>query len=108
MSTFTYRNGEKAIFGQAVALGVMFNEMARRAALNMGEHLQATDTYMRLAMRAQGQCRATLQTLGGGHQKAKQGWRSSLEMAGIMPLQENARVKVNPIAATKNQKLNCE
>ena len=58
-------SGPEAILtAQAVALDVIFNEMARRAALNMGEHLQATDTYMRLAMRAQGQCRATLQTLG--------------------------------------------
>jgi len=55
---------EAILTAQAVALDVIFNEMARRAALNMGEHLQATDTYMRLAMRAQGQCRATLQTLG--------------------------------------------
>ena len=55
---------ESILTAQAVALDVIFNEMARRAALNMGEHLQATDTYMRLAMRAQSQCRATLQTLG--------------------------------------------
>jgi hypothetical protein len=55
---------EAILTAQAVALDVIFTEMARRAALNMGEHLQATDTYMRLAMRAQGQCRATLQTLG--------------------------------------------
>ncbi len=55
---------EAILVAQAVALDVIFNEMARRAALNIGEHLQATDTYMRLAMRAQGQCRATLQTLG--------------------------------------------
>lgn len=55
---------EAILTAQAVALDVIFNEMARRAALNMGEHLQATDTYMRLAMKAQGQCRATLQTLG--------------------------------------------
>jgi len=58
-------SGPEAILtAQAVALDVIFTEMARRAALNMGEHLQATDTYLRLAMRAQGQCRATLQTLG--------------------------------------------
>lgn len=48
---------------QAVALNAMFGELARRANLNMGEHLGATETYMRLAMKAQGQCRATLETL---------------------------------------------
>ena len=58
-------SGPEAILtAQAIALDAIFNEMARRASLNLGEHLQATDTYMRLAMRAQSHCRATLQTLG--------------------------------------------
>ena len=48
---------------QAVALNAMFGELARRAALNMGEHLDAADRYMRLALKAQGQSRATLETL---------------------------------------------
>jgi hypothetical protein len=46
-----------------VALNAIFSEMARRAALNMGEHLGATEAYMRLALKAQGQCRATGETL---------------------------------------------
>ena len=37
--------------------------MARRAAANMGEYLPATETYLRLALKAQSQCRATLETL---------------------------------------------
>ena len=48
---------------QAVALNTIFGELARRSALNMGEHLDASERYMRLALKAQGQCRATLQTL---------------------------------------------
>lgn len=48
---------------QAVALNTIFTELARRAALNMGKHLDATDRYLRLALKAQGQCRATLETL---------------------------------------------
>lgn len=48
---------------QAVALNAMFGEFARRAALNMNEHLEATDRYMRLALKAQSQSRATLETL---------------------------------------------
>jgi len=55
---------EATLTAQAVALDVIFNELARRAAINMGEHLDATETYMRLALKAQNQCRATLQTLG--------------------------------------------
>ena len=54
---------EAILAAQATALDSIFNEMARRAALNMGEYLNATDTFMRLALKAQGQCRATLETL---------------------------------------------
>jgi len=48
---------------QAVTLNAMFGELARRAGLNMGENLGATETYLRLALKAQSQCRATLETL---------------------------------------------
>ena len=54
---------EATLTAQACALDSIFNEMARRAALNMGEYLGATDTYLRLAFKAQAQCRSTLQTL---------------------------------------------
>lgn len=54
---------EEMLTAHATALDAIFNEMARRAAINMGEHLGATETYLRLAFKAQGQCRATLQTL---------------------------------------------
>ena len=54
---------ETVLVGQAAALNAMFAELARRAGLNMGEHLSATETYMRLALKAQSQCRATLETL---------------------------------------------
>ena len=48
---------------QAVALNAMFGELARRSALNMGEYIDASERYMRLALKAQGQCRAALETL---------------------------------------------
>lgn len=54
---------ERMLSAQAVALNAVFAEMARRAALNMGEHLGATDSYMRLALKAQSQSRATVETL---------------------------------------------
>ncbi len=55
---------EAMLMSQAHSLDAMFNEFSRRAALNMGEYLTATETYMRMALKAQSQCRATLQTLG--------------------------------------------
>jgi hypothetical protein len=54
---------EATLTAQAVALDAIFNEMARRAALNMGEYIHATEVYLRLGLKAQAQCRATLQTL---------------------------------------------
>jgi hypothetical protein len=54
---------EAMLSAQAVALNTIFAELARRSALNMGEHLDAADRYMRLALKAQGQCRATIETL---------------------------------------------
>lgn len=54
---------EAMLGGQAAALNTMFAELARRGALNMGQHIGAAETYLKLALRAQSQCRATLETL---------------------------------------------
>ena len=54
---------EDMLTGQAAALNAMFLELARRSGANMGEYIQAAETYMRLALKAQAQCRATLETL---------------------------------------------
>lgn len=56
-------NAERVLNAQALTLNAMFSELARRSALNMGEHLGAAETYMRLALKAQSQSRATFETL---------------------------------------------
>ncbi|KFL36717.1 hypothetical protein [Arenimonas donghaensis] len=48
---------------QAHTLDAIFNRLAMRAASNMAEYPAATETYLKLALRAQSQCRATLETL---------------------------------------------
>jgi hypothetical protein len=48
---------------QAHTLDTIFNELARRSQLNMGEYLDAADRYMRLALKAQSQCRTTIEAL---------------------------------------------
>lgn len=57
---------------QALSLDGIFTEMARRMALNMGEYLGATETYARIAMKAQAQSRATLEALAKLHQPREQ------------------------------------
>jgi hypothetical protein len=54
---------EAMLMSQAHALEAIFHELARRSASNMGEYLGAAETYMRLALKAQSQCRASLETL---------------------------------------------
>ena len=54
---------EAMLYGQAMALQTIFTNLARRSAMNAGEYLDAADKYMRLALKAQSQCRATLETL---------------------------------------------
>lgn len=54
---------EATLTAQVTSLNAIYSEMARRAALNMGEHLQATESYMRLALKAQAQCARTIEVI---------------------------------------------
>ena len=55
------------LIAQASALDAIFNEVGRRAATCLNDqktNITSLDGLMRVAFKAQGQCRATLQTLG--------------------------------------------
>jgi hypothetical protein len=54
---------EAMLLAQAKALQTIFTELSLRAHANIGEHLSATESYLKLAMKAQNQCRMTLETL---------------------------------------------
>ena len=62
----------KILAAQAITLDSMFAELARRAANNMGEYINAAERYGRLALKAQSNCRATLETLAKLHQPREQ------------------------------------
>lgn len=75
--------GDKAVAGemafasrtlaaQAITLDAMFTELARRAAANMGEYINAAERYARLALKAQANSRATLEALAKLHQPREQ------------------------------------
>ena len=58
------RVSERMLLSQAHSLDVMFANLGRRAASLIGhDRLNAMETYMRLALRAQNQARMTLETL---------------------------------------------
>lgn len=62
----------RMLAAQAVTLDSMFTELARRVALNIGDYPNAVDRYGRLALKAQGNCRATLDALAKLHQPREQ------------------------------------
>ncbi len=71
------RSGDKAmasdiLAAQAVALDTMFTELAGRSAANLGQYIDAAERYMRLALKAQANCRATLEALAKLHQPREQ------------------------------------
>ena len=87
---------EAMLVAQAHTLDAIFNNMTQRAVLNAGEYIGACDTYLKLGLRAQSQCRATLETLSeiknpksvayvrqaniaGGHQQVNNGVSTSNE-----------------------------
>lgn len=57
------KRAEGMLIAQAHTLDELFNGLVRRSSSNMNEYLQAAEIYMRLALKAQSQCRATLETL---------------------------------------------
>lgn len=57
---------------QALTLDTLFTEMLSRATKNMGHYPEAMERYMRLALKAQAQSRATLEALVKMHQPREQ------------------------------------
>jgi len=57
---------------QAVTLDTLFTELATRSKQNMGQYFDASERYMRLALKAQANCRATLEALAKLHQPREQ------------------------------------
>lgn len=71
------RSGNKKVASdmltaQAVTLDTVFTEMLRRAGDNMGEYPEAAERYMRMALKAQANSRATLEALMRLHQPREQ------------------------------------
>lgn len=54
---------EEMLISQAHTLDMLFQQLAIRGAQNAGEHLEATATYFKLALKAQSQCRCTLEAI---------------------------------------------
>lgn len=62
----------RLLVAQAISLDGIFTEMARRGAANMREYPQAMEIFMRVALKAQANSRATLEALAKLHQPREQ------------------------------------
>lgn len=56
-------DAQSILIAQAAALDVIFNQLAQKAAANFDKYLGAGERYLRLALKAQTQCKTTLQAL---------------------------------------------
>lgn len=57
---------------QAMTLDAVFTEMLKRSGANIGEYPEAAERYMRMAMKAQAQCRTSIEALSKMHQPREQ------------------------------------
>jgi hypothetical protein len=81
---------EATLVGQATALNAIFTEMARRGQAALDRPGIAAERYLRLAMRAQAQCRATLNALSA------MAGRSTKAMEEDEPIRRIERVIIRP------------
>lgn len=54
---------EAILLSQAHTLDTIFNALAQRAGANVGTNRDSAETYLRMALKAQSQCRSTLEAL---------------------------------------------
>jgi hypothetical protein len=57
------RDIESMLAAQALTLDSIFHKLAGQAKVNIGQYPKAVETYLRLALKAQNQCRTTAETL---------------------------------------------
>jgi hypothetical protein len=84
---------ESMLASQALTLDSIFHKLALQAERNIGQYPKATDLYLRLALKAQNQCRATAESLAA--MKSPRQYISQTNVAGAMQINidmENAHV----------------
>lgn len=86
--------GEAMLTTQAHTLDAVFNNLARRA-IN-AEYMNNLDRYLKLALRAQSQCRATWETLATMKNPPMMGYVRQANIAGGPQQVNNAPARENP------------
>ncbi len=110
LSTRSVKDGSKdleyMLTSQAIALDSIFNRLAVQAQASVGKHPKVVETYLRLALKAQSQCRATAEALAAI--KSPKQYINQTNVAGAMQINidaENSHVdrRAESKDATSNQ-----
>jgi hypothetical protein len=75
---------EYMLTSQTIALDSIFNRLAVQAQASIGKHPKVVDTYLRLALKAQSQCRATAEALAA--LKSPRQYINQTNVAGAMQI----------------------
>tara|TARA_R110002049_G_scaffold54908_2_gene152597 strand:- start:3129 stop:3758 length:630 start_codon:yes stop_codon:yes gene_type:complete len=62
----------RLLASQAITLDTLFTELTGRAVSNLGQYPDAVERYLRLALKAQSNCRTTVEALSKLHQPREQ------------------------------------
>jgi hypothetical protein len=73
---------ESMLASQAIVLDSIFNRLSSQAQQNIGYYASATDTYLRLALKAQAQCRSNIESLA--NIKSPRQYISQTNVANLM------------------------
>ena len=107
---------EELLTAQATSLNAIYVECARRAAVNIGHYPDTVEKYLRLALKAQAQCRTTLESLAeiknprsvafvkqaniaNGHQQVNNGPPASEPM----PTGTREEIRITPVELLEDQ-----
>ena len=84
---------EAMLAAQAIALDAIFHRLAGQAHQNMGQHASAVDTYLRLGLKAQAQCRSSIEALAV--LKAPKQYISQTNVANTMQVNNSPERRAN-------------
>jgi hypothetical protein len=94
---------ETLLTSQASTLNVIFAELARRSALIMDDRPEASERYLRLALKAQNQCRTTLETLAAMKNPPMIFAKQANIANGHQQVNNGTTMPVTPLSAGENE-----
>ena len=90
---------ESMLASQAIALDAIFHRLASQANPNIGHYAGVTDTYLRLGLKAQAQCRSVIESLAAI--KAPRQYISQTNVANTMQVNNS----VNKLEARNGERM---